>query len=132
MAKKLICFPFETNKDGTESLCECVGVELSDDERQLCYKQGIFITEEYGDTILWYPQRTLYLTLTYDGCGRGRSAVTFYWKDQDGNRYPMFLTDMDNMIKKNKARLKIKEEFDFVKRGANYGIKLCEVNNDKS
>lgn len=126
MAKKLICYPFITNNDGTDTLQDWVNVELDDNERELCYKQGNLITTEYNQRILWHKQQRRNLTLTYQGYGRGRSSVTFYWKDQDGNGYPMFLKDMDYMLKNNKVKSKISGEFEFIKRGQNYGIKMCE------
>lgn len=37
--------------------------------------------------------------LKYDGYTRGRSAMTFYWRDQNNHRYPMFLSDFDKLMK---------------------------------
>lgn len=117
-----------TDHNGNECLCEYVQQDLTDEQRDLCYHQGNLVTDYCGDRkILWYKQQRLNLTLTYAGCGRGRSAVTFYWVDQNGTKYQMFLTDMDDMIRNNKAQNQVSAEFEFVKRGANYGIKLCET-----
>lgn len=126
MAKKLICYPFHTTEDGTESMLEYVHINLDDRSREACYRDGRLITKEYTRNVLWYPQQQRRLKLTYLSYGRGRSSVTFYWKDQDGNTYPMFLKDVDYMLRNNKAGKNIEGDFEFVKRGANYGIKLCE------
>lgn len=117
-----------TDYKGNKCLCDYVQQELTNEQRELCYRLGILMTDYYGDRkIFWFKQQKLNLTLTYDGCGRGRSSITFYWVDQNSVMYPMFLTDMDNMIKHNKAKNEATAEFEFVKRGANYGIKLCEI-----
>lgn len=43
---------------------------------------------------------TFEAALEYDGCDRGRSAMTFYWRHTEtGKRYPMFLHDFDKMVK---------------------------------
>lgn len=119
-----------TDYKGNKCLCDYVQQELTNEQRELCYRLGILMTDYYCEQkILWCKQKQQNLTLTYSGCAcaRGRSSVTFYWVSQDGTKYPMFLTDMDDMIKQNKARNEVTAEFEFVKRGANYGIKLCDV-----
>lgn len=127
LAKKIICYPFMTDNNGNECLCDYVQQELTNEQRELCYQLGFLMTDYYGNQkILWRKQKQQNLTLAYSGCGRGRSSVTFYWVSQDGVKYPMFLTDMDNMIKQDKAKNEVTAKFEFVKRGANYGVKLCE------
>ena len=116
MAKKLICFPFE---DG--NLLEYVSYNLDDSERERVYNEETVITR--GD-IIWKPNTEVELTLHYQGFGRGRSSVTFYWLDDDGNRYPMFIKDVDELLKQDLGASSVHAVFTYVKRGANYGIKF--------
>lgn len=117
--KKLLCFPFING-----SLQEYSFYNLNDDERDRIYN-GEHI--ESPDGTVWKPNEEIYLRLHYDGYARGRSAVTFYWKDSDGHRYPMFLTDMDDILKRNIGVSSLYGIFTYVKRGANYGIKLLKL-----
>lgn len=114
--KKLLCFPFING-----SLQEYSFYNLNDDERERIYN-GEHI--ESPDGTIWKPNEEIYLRLHYDGYDRGRSAVTFYWKDSNGHRYPMFLTDMDDLLKRNIGVSSLYGIFTYVKRGANYGIKF--------
>lgn len=79
------------------------------------------------------------MTLRYAGSGRGRSSVTFYWRDiETENRYPMFLTDMDDLLHQGRIGVSFKAEspenttaivsgtWTACKRGQNYGIKRAE------
>lgn len=50
--------------------------------------------------------------------------MTFYWLDDDGNEYPMFIKDVDDLLKQNMGTSNIHGIFTYVKRGANYGIKF--------
>lgn len=63
-------------------------------------------------------------TLTYDGWGRGRSSVTFYWRRSNGKRVTMFLTDMDTVLPLMRDG-KIRGTFRFCKRGQNYGCQMA-------
>jgi hypothetical protein len=117
--KKLICFPFING-----SLQEYSFYNLSDDEIERIYN-GEHI--ESQDGTIWKPNEEIYLRLHYDGYGRGRSSVTFYWKDDNGHRYPMFLTDMNDLLKQNVGVSNIYGIFTYVRRGANYGVKLLKL-----
>ncbi len=77
-----------------------------------------------NETIVWKPNTEVELTLHYQGFGRGRSSVTFYWLDDDGNRYPMFIKDVDELLKQDLGASSVHAIFTYVKRGANYGIKF--------
>ena len=117
--KKLIFFPFING-----SLQEYSFYNLSDDEIERIYN-GEHI--ESQDGTIWKPNEEIYLRLHYDGYGRGRSSVTFYWKDDNGHRYPMFLTDMNDLLKQNVGVSNIYGIFTYVRRGANYGVKLLKL-----
>lgn len=114
MAKKLICFPFV---DG--NLREYSFTDLSDEERQKVYNGEVIKTPEE-----WKPNTEIELTLHYKGYGRGRSSVTFYWKDDDGHEYSMFIKDVDELLKEDLGASRVHAIFTYVKRGANYGIKF--------
>ena len=128
MAKKLICFPFI---DG--NLQEWSWNDLTDSERERVYNgeevvKGFSSDENKNE--VWKPNKEVELTLHYKGYGRGRSAVTFYWVDDDGHKYPMFIKDVDELLRQDIGTSSIHAIFTYVKRGANYGIKfLRRVDN---
>lgn len=120
MEKKLICFPF-INGD----LQEYSFRNLDDSERERVYRGEIVEIEVYsGRKEVWKPNEEIELTLHYDGYGRGRSAVTFYWKDDNGHKYPMFIKDVDELLRQDMGTSSVRGIFTYVKRGANYGIKF--------
>lgn len=118
--KKKICFPFV---DGD---LQDYAWEIPDEEEtEIIYSGKPF--EKHG--IVWKPNEEVELTLHYDHYGRGRSAVGFIFKDDNGHQYPMFLTDMDDILKMGCCVTSIHAIFTYTKRGANYGIKFvrwCE------
>ena len=116
MTKKLICFPFI---DG--NLQEWSWNNLTDSERERVYNGEEVVK---GSNEVWKPNREVELTLHYQGYGRGRSAVTFYWVDDDGHKYPMFIKDVDELLRQDIGTSSIHAIFTYVKRGANYGIKF--------
>ena len=116
MTKKLICFPFI---DG--NLQEWSWNNLTDSERERVYNGEEVVK---GSNEVWKPNREVELTLHYKGYGRGRSAVTFYWVDDDGHKYPMFIKDVDELLRQDIGTSSIHAIFTYVKRGANYGIKF--------
>lgn len=68
--------------------------------------------------------RNVELNLTYEEFGRGRSSVLFWWRDENGCRYPMFIKEVDRLIKDGIMSNKLGGLWSAEKRGANYGIKL--------
>ena len=127
MTKKLICFPFI---DG--NLQEWSWNNLTDSERERVYngeevvKGFSYDGNSYNDNKkeVWKPNEEVELTLHYQGYDRGRSAVTFYWVDDDGHKYPMFIKDVDELLRQDIGTSSIHAIFTYVKRGANYGIKF--------
>ena len=122
MAKKLICFPFI---DG--NLQEWSWNDLTDSERERVYNGEEVIkgfSSDENKNEVWKPNKEVELTLHYKGYGRGRSAVTFYWVDDDGHKYPMFIKDVDELLRQDIGTSSIHAIFTYVKRGANYGIKF--------
>lgn len=116
MTKKLICFPFV---DG--NLQEWSWNNLTDSERERVYNGEEVVK---GVNEVWKPNKEVELTLHYQGYGRGRSAVTFYWVDDDDHKYPMFIKDVDELLRQDIGTSSIHAIFTYVKRGANYGIKF--------
>ena len=116
MAKKLICFPFING-----NLQEWSLNNLTDSERERVYNGEEVVK---GVNEVWKPNKEVELTLHYKGFGRGRSAVTFYWVDDDGHKYPMFIKDVDELLRQDIGASSIHAIFTYVKRGANYGIKF--------
>ena len=120
MRKKLICFPF-VNGD----LQEYSFRNLDDSERERVYRGESVEIEVYsGKKEVWKPNEEVELTLHYNGYGRDRSAVTFYWKDEDGHQYPMFIKHVDELLRQDMGTSSVHGIFTYVKRGANYGIKF--------
>ena len=122
MTKKLICFPFING-----NLQEWSLNNLTDSERERVYNgeevvKGFSSNENKNE--VWKPNKEVELTLHYQGYGRGRSAVTFYWMDDDGHKYPMFIKDVDELLRQDIGTSSIHAIFTYVKRGANYGIKF--------
>ena len=116
MTKKLICFPFI---DG--NLQEWSWYNLTDSERERVYNGEEVVK---GSNEVWKPNKEVELTLHYKGFSRGRSAVTFYWVDDDGHKYPMFIKDVDELLRQDIGASSIHAIFTYVKRGDNYGIKF--------
>jgi hypothetical protein len=50
-----------------------------------------------GDTE-WRPNTAFEATLTLASTARGRSAAYFIWADEQGHQYPMFMTDLSDLI----------------------------------
>lgn len=115
MAKKLICFPFYNG-----NLMEYCYYNLDDSERERVYN-GEAVT---SGNVIWKPNEEVELTLHYKNYGRGRSAVTFYWTDDEGHEYPMFIKDVDELLRQDIGVSTIHAIWTYVKRGANYGIKF--------
>ena len=124
MAKKLICYPFVNG-----SLQEYSHHNLDDSERERVYNgervtsQGVYYVGD-GREVIWKPNEEVELALHYKDYGRGRSAVTFYWEDEYGHEYPMFIKDVDELLRQDIGMSRIHAIWTYVKRGANYGIKF--------
>ena len=116
MTKKLICFPFI---DG--NLQEWSWNNLTDSERERVYSGEEVVK---GSDEVWKPNKEVELKLHYQGYGRGWISVTFYWADDDGHKYPMFIKDVDELLRQDIGTSSIHAIFTYVKRGDNYGIKF--------
>lgn len=71
----------------------------------------------------WREVPTFPAHLRYDGYAKGRSAMTFYWLDQNNHRYPMFLSDFDKLMKDALiTRGYVSGHWSVVKRSGYFGI----------
>lgn len=125
MAKKQYCIPFI---DG--SMADYVGWELTEEEKELCRKDGTYSRQDavgWITRVEWRPNVPFMATLQYDGFTRGLHKAKFVYKDSDGHTHSMFMPEMDKLIKMGVAPLNITGMFQYVKRGTNYGIRLIEV-----
>ena len=116
-SKKIIQFPFR--EDTGELLTWVNGIagghcSFGTDARgRLC------------NTIIWKENFTFKASLSLVEVNRGRSAVTFIWKDIVTEKYyPMFLKDLVETLLTTHVHLGVTEEreWTFHKRGSNYGI----------
>ena len=121
--KTLICFPFING-----NLQDYSFHNLSQEERERVYNGEEVSYEATWDNKkeIWKPNEEVELTLHYLNYTRGRSAVTFYWEDENGHYYPMFIKDVDLLLRMNMGASQIHGIFTYVKRGSNYGIKLVK------
>lgn len=75
----------------------------------------------------WVPNVPFGCILTYKEYTRGRSAVNFIFVGPRGETYPMFIKDFEQLVlRKHIVNGKVAGMWEFVKRGANYGIRLVD------
>ncbi|AMB18701.1 hypothetical protein BH780_gp118 [Bacillus phage Eldridge] len=80
-----------------------------------------------GDNVEWVENRVFPDTLTYTGYGRGRSSAVFYFEGSLGEKYQMFMTDMDDLLKyAGVLNKEVTAWWTYQKRGQNYGIRLAD------
>lgn len=124
--EKKRCIPFRLNGE----MLEYVGYKLSESEIEKCYADGSYVVP--GDTwksqCIWQPNKPFETILYYDGFERGCSSAKFRFKDPcTDRRYWMFMTDMDDLIRRDVSILSIYGKFQYCQRGNNYGIQCLEV-----
>lgn len=119
---KLIAYPF----DRKGNMLDYAFQNLTKEETELVYvgKKNSFAPYYKSPVYIWKPNGEFELTLNYENYSRGRSSVTFYFRDEYGHRYPMFMTDFDDLLKENIGVHNIRAIFTYVKRGQNYGLKF--------
>lgn len=79
------------------------------------------------DRVDWRPNDPFEATLALEGANRGRSSAYFVWVGEDGAQYPMFITDMVQLLQRQGVRKggKVTTRWHAVKRGNNHGIALA-------
>lgn len=75
----------------------------------------------------WRTPQPMRAVLVYDGYVRGQSAAYFVWRHHiTGTRYPMFMTDFDEMLRtRTIPQQGVHAIWIECKRGANYGIRVA-------
>lgn len=75
----------------------------------------------------WRPNLPFTATMRLHETRRGRSAAYFVWHDQDGRSFPMFITDMADLVRAGTvvAGGVVAGLWMVAKRGTNYGIRLA-------
>lgn len=75
----------------------------------------------------WRPNTPFQTTLRLDGTCRGRSAAYFVWKDDAECEFPMFISDMADLVKAGATVTAgvVTAWWMVAKKGANYGIRLA-------
>lgn len=61
--------------------------------------------------------------LGYVDYGKGRSAVSFYFKSVKGDSYTMFISDFNKLLQEQREVWCLDGRWTFRKQGANYGLK---------
>lgn len=97
----------------------------SDEDIDRIYESGSIPDKTPGVELR--PFRNVELTLTYETFYRGRSAVTFLWRDENNVQYPMFAAEVDRLLRGGLLGNTIHGRWSAQKRGANYGIALVEL-----
>lgn len=113
------------------------GDEVTTDMIDAMYTYGVYEgpmvkrwnrkTEQYEEcpqSYVWRPFREVPLTLRLDRFEQRRAAGVFWWKDEDGKRYPMFAKEFNRLVCEGKLALTIAGKWSAEKRGANYGVRL--------
>lgn len=80
------------------------------------------------DQVRWRPNDPFDAVLQFEGGERGRSAAVFRWRDVDtGVRYPMFMTDLTDLLREATltAGRTTRLRWAVRKRGQNYGLALA-------
>ncbi|MEU7911358.1 hypothetical protein [Microbispora bryophytorum] len=79
----------------------------------------------------WRPNEPFTATLTLMRMSRGRSAAYFYWRDADNHEFPMFMTDLCDLLTGTTIdRGTVTGRWDVVKRGKNYGLRYLGTADD--
>lgn len=75
----------------------------------------------------WRDPSPFRAVLVYEGYARGRSAAYFMWRHQiTGTRYPMFMTDLDEMLRTRTIPVQgVHATWIECKRGSNFGIRVA-------
>lgn len=75
----------------------------------------------------WRDNEPFHATLLILEMYSGRSAKGVWWIDGDGNRYPMFVSDLVDTLKiANVRNGEITGKWLVSKRGQNYGVRFFE------
>lgn len=94
-------------------------------------KKGGYLSEYDLNHVVWRDNLPVTLTLTLMGTIRGRSAAYFEWRDPQGHVYPMFISDMADLLHATTVQEgKVCANWIVAKRGANFGIRFYAAYGD--
>lgn len=82
-----------------------------------------------SDRVVWYPNTPFHATLLFQRFERGRSSVKAIYRQADDESWEagMFLSEFESLVSAGHRPYRIAGEFDFVKRGSNYGLHLIAL-----
>jgi hypothetical protein len=82
----------------------------------------------YRREIEMRENKPFWAEMTLVGYSRGRSAATFEWKDAHGHEYPMFMTDIVDLLQSGAVIQGGAANLHWMvaKRGSNYGIRVAK------
>ena len=106
-------------------------VPYDDAGNLLHYPERTTIWDNGGHRVIEPPMKdaiTFTGALTYEGFARGRSAAYFHVKDSAGRTYPMFMSDLDAVLRTIGVKDgRIPEAtWEPCKRGRNYGLRMAK------
>lgn len=74
----------------------------------------------------WVPNEPFRACLEVEGTVSGRSAKYLIWRGTDGRRFPMFVADLVDLLRRTDVTMGVVEATWIVrKRGQNYGVALA-------
>lgn len=90
-------------------------------------KHGNLLSYPDYDVDQWKDNYVFKSKMTLVTYGRGRSSVVFIFKDNNGFKYPMFVSDfLDMTLAVTLDKGFVEGSFTFVKKGSNYGLKYID------
>ena len=125
--KKELFVPF----DGKGNLLDYVYSDITDDEKDVCRRNGVVIRDKGLSCMMFMPNYEFSDTMIFDGFSRGRSSVKAHFvSETTGRKYEMFVSDLGDAIRADGLHnARIDGKFTFTKRGQNYGVKLVEASD---
>ena len=119
--KKELFVPFDRNGN----MLDWVWHPLTQTEEEICKKDGQFRKEN----CIFVPNFEFEDVLVFTHFSRGRSSVKAHFRSKYTEvKYEMFISDFEDVLKNNRiGNAYVKGKFTFVKKGANYGVKLCDM-----
>ena len=97
---------------------------LTDEDIDSVYS-GWIVRDKLGQT--FKPFEEVQLKLTYKEFKKSKGAVVFYWQSERGTTYPMFVAELDRLLREGLLSATIDGYWTVEKRGVYYGIKLKEM-----
>lgn len=83
---------------------------------------------QWGIEVDWRPNEPFEAELTLDSTTRGRSAAYFTFVDLGGHKYPVFMTDISEIMATSVIdHGKVSGRWVVGKRGQNYGLRLAQA-----